>query len=193
MNGTGWMLLGGTLFVLGLAHRLPVAAQADTRLFVLLHRPLSRGRWPRFFRVLWLWGTSPPTLAFLLVLAWRLRPWWAAPAIYLLAAAGERAVKLTLRRPRPFRALPKAHLQQPRVPHDPSFPSGDALRVWFLTLTLSATFPGQTWLPPLLALLALLVSLGRIALGAHYPLDVLAGSGLGLLSGGAVLWLLGMG
>lgn len=191
MNGLPWMLLGGALFALGLSHRLPAVAQADARLFLFLHRPLSRGRWPRFFRVLWLWGTSPPTLVLLLLLAWRLRPWWAAPVLYLLAAVSERAVKLTLRRPRPFRALPEARLQQPRVPHDPSFPSGDALRVWFLALTLSAAFPTQAWLPPLLVLLAALVSLGRIALGAHYPLDVLAGSGLGLLFGGAVLGLLG--
>ena len=189
MSAWAWIVLGGGLFMVGLAHRWPRVARADGRLFLALHRPLSRGAWPRFFRLVWLWGTSPPTWALLVVLGWRLRPWWAAPVAYLVAAAVERAVKMTLRRPRPFRALPEARLFQPRTPHDPSFPSGDALRVWFLTLTLSAAFPGVVWLPPTLAALATLVSVGRLALGAHYPLDVLAGSGLGLLAGG-VVWLL---
>ncbi len=192
MSGAAWMGLGAALFLLGLAHRLPAVAQGDARFFLALHRPLTRGPWPRFFRLIWLWGTSPPTLALLIVLALRLRPWWAAPLAYALAAGGERAVKLTLRRPRPFRALAQATLHQPRTPHDPSFPSGDALRVWFLALTLGAAFPGVAWLPPVAVTLAALVSLGRIALGAHYPLDVLAGSGLGLLAGGGVLYLLGM-
>ncbi len=192
MSSAAWMALGAALFGLGWAHRWPALARSDARLCLALHRPLSRGPWPRFFRLVWLWGTSPPTLVGLVVLALRLRPWWAAPLAYALAAGAERAVKLTLRRPRPFRALPQVALHQPRTPHDPSFPSGDALRVWFLTLTLSAAFPSAPWLPPLLTALATLVSLGRIALGAHYPLDVLAGSGLGLLAGGGVLYLLGM-
>ncbi len=191
MSGVGWMLLGEALFLLGLAHRLPRVAQGDTRLFLALHRPLARPPWPRFFRVIWLWGTSPPTLVLLVVLALRLRPWWAAPLAYALAAGFERAVKGALRRTRPFRAVPQAALHQPRTPHDPSFPSGDALRVWFLTLTLHLAFPGVPWLAPAVIALATLVSLGRIALGAHYPLDVLAGSGLGLLAGGWVLHLVG--
>ena len=36
----------------------------------------------------------------------------------------------------------------------------------------------------------LMVALSRVVLGLHYPSDVLAGAGLGMLIGGLSVWLL---
>lgn len=80
---------------------------------------------------------------------------------------------------------------QPLKPLDPSFPSGDALRIWYLTLITAAIFSS---LPFLIAaiILAAVISLGRIMMGVHYPSDVLAGSGLGVIAAGASIWIWGI-
>jgi undecaprenyl-diphosphatase len=79
-------------------------------------------------------------------------------------------------------------MHQYREPDDPSFPSGDSLRAWFLAVIV----PAALGFPPagqiLLAALAGLVALGRLVLGVHYPTDVLSGTGLGLLGAALTLW-----
>jgi len=106
------------------------------------------------------------------------------PLTLALAALFERGIKTALRRPRPFTCQPNTHVLQPRRPKDASFPSGDALRVWFLINALIAALSLSGY--PALALygIATLVTVGRVALGVHYPLDALAGAGLGILSAG---------
>jgi membrane-associated phospholipid phosphatase len=96
----------------------------------------------------------------------------------------EWAIKRVLRRPRPFNVIPDARMEQPRQPHDPSFPSGDALRAWFLALSIAITF--MLSFPFVLGActLALIITLGRIAMGVHFPLDTLSGTGLGILGAG---------
>ena len=174
-----WVALGAALFFTGLLHRLPAVQALDASLFRILHRALWRG-YP-FFRVLWLLGTTPATLFLLFALiVYRWQVGLIASLIYALAALLERSIKKRVRRVRPFQALDAVHMTQPRRPSDPSFPSGDALRVWFLVFVIAWTLPVSAAALWTLILLAALVSLGRIALGAHYPLDVLAGSGLGL-------------
>ncbi len=169
------------LALLGLTYRLPAVNRLDQRLFLAVHRPLSRAPWGGLFRFLWPLGTTPAALLLLLPLRFflPLRAWMLLWAAFALAALLERGVKLTLRRPRPFTALPDVRMLQPRRPHDPSFPSGDALRVWFLALAWGAAWPPAA-LPA--AGLAALVSLGRLALGVHHPLDVLSGGALGALA-----------
>jgi undecaprenyl-diphosphatase len=66
----------------------------------------------------------------------------------------------------------------------PSFPSGHVILVAGVGTVVTANVPPAWWWLP--AMLALLVMLGRVYVGAHNPLDVTAGLGAGLLLGGAV-------
>ena len=108
------------------------------------------------------------------------------------AALVERLTKSLVRRPRPFTRLPDIRLRQSPAPLDTSFPSGDAMRVWFVVCTVEMTLPEG----PLLVRLAIwgaaaLVGLGRVRLGAHYPLDVWTGAWIGVGSAAIAAWLAG--
>jgi undecaprenyl-diphosphatase len=178
--------VGVGLAWLGLAHRLPALARWDAHGFQVIHSALEP--YSAVFRYLWPLGKTP--LAIGLLVSAYLAGWKAGGVltlVYLLAVGLERAIKLIVRRPRPFQVLQDAEMRQPRPPRDPSHPSGDALRAWFFALSLPAIFQFP-WPAALLAcLLAALVSAGRIVLGVHYPLDVLGGAGLGLLAAGLAL------
>jgi len=77
------------------------------------------------------------------------------------------------------------------APHDGSFPSGHAAGSFcvaaFLALALPAAWPGAPARARLVAggafVLAALVALSRVYLGAHFPSDVLCGALLGALIG----------
>jgi membrane-associated phospholipid phosphatase len=134
------------------------------RLIVLL-RPLGRS-WFSWGAVL-VTALASPRASVVLALA------------VALAAAVERGVKLLANRPRPFKVLPEIRPPPGLTPTDPSYPSGDATRAWLLAVFL-ATLIGM---PPLstgaCVAAACLVAFGRVRLGVHSPLDVLAGSCLG--------------
>jgi len=179
-----WLLGFGAAFtVFGLCHRQPALARWDAHAFHNLHRKLEP--YTGVFRYLWPLGTTPVAVILLLILyipGWQVG--FAATLGYILAALLERAIKMQFQRPRPFTALEDVQMRQPNQPHDPSHPSGDTLRVWFLAFV----FPWAFTLPwpviLLTCLIAGILSLGRIALGVHYPLDVLGGAGLGMLAAG---------
>lgn len=184
------LTLGGlTLFALGFLHRIPAIQRYDKAAFLWLHRLLWRG-FP-LFRLLWPLGSTPATLFVLFVLIiYRWPLGLAVSVLYAGAALIERGIKLALSRRRPFQTLSGVHMTQPQKPHDPSFPSGDALRVWYLVGAVAiGLHPGAAALWILISL-AVLVSLGRIALGVHHPLDVLSGSGLGLFFAGLLHFVL---
>lgn len=92
-------------------------------------------------------------------------------------------IKLAVGRPRPFEVLPEA---------DPlivatvgaSFPSGHASMSAAAAIVLASLAPR---LAPLFALLAVFVTLSRVYVGVHYPLDVLAGAAVGAVVGTAVV------
>jgi undecaprenyl-diphosphatase len=86
-------------------------------------------------------------------------------------------IKFALRRPRPEGEFGEIYRRSD--PH--SFPSGHAARSMLLAV-LSLGW-GPPWLSWILVPWAPLVSLARVALGLHYPTDVLAGAFLGILGG----------
>lgn len=129
------------------------------------------------------WYPIAIALAFSLAL---LRPQWLAPHrvlvlswAYLLNWAAIAVLKPLLNFPRPLAALGPhwVHvLGRPEFQH--SFPSGHAAWVFLLLGSLS---PGAIWpLRLLLLLLALWVAWARVAVGAHFPADVLGGALIGL-------------
>lgn len=180
---------GLVLFLLGWLHRWDPVRRAETRFLQQLQAAVGRPPWLGFFQEIWLLGRTTFTLLVLgliLVLDWQKG---AAALITYGAAVGlERGIKLAVDRQRPFQAEAGIQMHQLRKPRDPSFPSGDSLRIWFLVPVLTSVLG----LPPggqlVLIVLAGLVALGRSVLGVHYPTDVAAGTGLGLLGGALTLY-----
>ncbi|MHB1283311.1 MAG: phosphatase PAP2 family protein [Metallibacterium scheffleri] len=101
----------------------------------------------------------------------------------LLALALYYLLKRWTQRPRPFRSVDGIVAHVPPL-DEFSFPSGHTLQAVSFSLIASAWFP---MLIPLLLVFTLLVAASRIVLGLHYPSDVLAASGIGLLLGGGAL------
>jgi undecaprenyl-diphosphatase len=171
---------GLVLVIIGLLHNTVTLSQWDAETFLFLHTRLRR--YTSFFRYIWPLGTVP--VGIMLILIMFMASWQAglsAALMYGLAALVEWAIKRKISRPRPFMTLPAVVMSQPRKPGDAAHPSGDAMRVWFLAMVFPLAF-GLPW--PVYALtctVALTLSLGRIAMGVHYPLDVIGGAGLGTL------------
>ena len=76
------------------------------------------------------------------------------------------------------------------VPHaGPSFPSGHVILIAAIACIVAIAFPaGLVWIP---WVLAALVAIGRVYVGAHNPLDVTSGFGAGMLIGGGLLMVAG--
>jgi undecaprenyl-diphosphatase len=86
-------------------------------------------------------------------------------------------------RTRPYLAL--AGVRQVGIRwHGTSFPSGHAHSVWIAAIILSDRYPRLT--APLLVF-ALLTCYSRPYFGMHYPLDVVAGSAIGIAAGTTVV------
>jgi membrane-associated phospholipid phosphatase len=109
---------------------------------------------------------------------------YSAPMALLLS----RAPKALIDSPRPAAVLDAAsfHVNGMRLASHNSFPSGHAITAFLLVGVLLAGRPDfrLRWPAALAAMLAgAAVALSRLAVGAHWPSDVLAGAGLGLLAG----------
>lgn len=82
-------------------------------------------------------------------------------------------------RPRPFEFLPDVNQLIVTEGLQSSFPSGHAAIAF--ALAFSVYFADRTWGVSFL-IIALLISLGRIFVGVHYPFDIVGGFLIGLLA-----------
>lgn len=101
----------------------------------------------------------------------------AAVAAYVVS----KIIKILFPHPRPFEVLPQMHLLYPYDGGD-SFPSGHA--TFYMALA-SALFFYHRKLAIAYFFGALLVGFGRIVVGVHWPVDVLAGFFIGGIVGAA--------
>ena len=102
-----------------------------------------------------------------------------------LALLVAQAIGAVWDRQRPYEAHPgDAHLLLPASP-DPSFPSDHATAAFAIAVAIGLRHrtAGLVTL-----ILAVLVSVSRVALGTHYPSDVIGGAAIGALAA-LVLWI----
>ena len=140
-----------------------------------------------------LWGTAagdhqlaPIYTAVLLALALKRPNWLAVQAVlvflvaYLIDWALVAGIKPWLDFPRPPRALGEAAVHiLGRAEYAHSFPSGHTA---FAFVLMASLLPGAHWvLKVVLVVFALWVGWSRMAVGEHFPADVLGGALLGLL------------
>ena len=114
----------------------------------------------------------------------RLRLAAALAAATLLKPWLEAVAKMVVQRDRPAETLPDVILRGNSAAHGLSFPSGHAMVIFAIAVLVSPYLKG--WWKVLLWALAASVCLSRLYLGAHFPLDVAAGAGLGLFIGGVL-------
>jgi undecaprenyl-diphosphatase len=122
-----------------------------------------------------------------------LRRWRLALALVLLAPlkliAEREVLKKLVERQRPGQNEPGAILRDV-PPAGLSFPSGHAI-IAVAMATLLWPYLGRGG-RVVVVVLAVAVGVARVYLGAHNPLDVVAGAGLGLLLGGLLTLLVGI-
>ncbi len=91
-------------------------------------------------------------------------------------------IKAAIRRPRPFESLTNIRIVGYRE-IGRSFPSGHTSQVFFLVTLLAQYYQFAPWAIVTLYILAGVVAVTRMYVGAHYPRDVLAGAMLGSVWG----------
>jgi undecaprenyl-diphosphatase len=115
---------------------------------------------------------------------WKVAALAGAASGALALLVNQAIAKLVWDRPRPYETHPGAyHLSSSR---DPSFPSDHASAAFGIAFGIFFVAPrvGSVFL-----VVAALISIGRVVVGAHYPADVLAGLGVGLVVAAAVVFL----
>ncbi len=107
---------------------------------------------------------------------------WAVLMAALIYTIFGQAIKHLAQVPRPPKILAPEHfhLIGPGWTSN-SFPSGHASMVFILAGVFFFT-TSKIWLRPVLLVFASLVAMSRIVVGVHWPLDVLAGAVIGLIS-----------
>jgi undecaprenyl-diphosphatase len=106
---------------------------------------------------------------------------------YALSEAITQILKRLADQPRPTASIPGLDVHgYPKDPYGNGFPSAHtSVAVGLVT----ALWPWLTWPQRAVGVaIALLVALNRLYIGAHWPIDVLGGAAIGLLSG-SLCWL----
>ena len=140
------------------------------------------------YKPLWVFqqfGNLFVALAIGVAIALLLRRWWVAVAVVAAAGlklAGEREVKQIVERARPGTTIGAIHARGNVPLHGLSFVSGHSVIVTAVATLLTPVLHGRWKLVPWA--FVVLNGVARVYVGAHNPLDVVGGAGLGLLIGG---------
>ncbi|MET0149654.1 MAG: phosphatase PAP2 family protein [Acidimicrobiales bacterium] len=143
-----------------------------------------------FYPVLWPFQQAGalfigPLVALVALLLRRYRLAWAALATTVLKLVSERAVKGVASRQRPGTSIGSdIHLRGDVSAGGESFVSGHAVLIAALATIVSPYLPGRWKIVPWA--IAGTVLFTRVYVGAHNPLDVICGAGLGLAIGGVL-------
>jgi membrane-associated phospholipid phosphatase len=187
-----WTALGGLLLAVASSlvaadGRVPGWEQTVFRAFNGLPDWLYRPMW--LVQILGMLGV--PVIVAILALVWR--KWRLALALVLLVPlklfVERQVIKELVERGRPGQTEPGAVLRDV-PPAGLSFPSGHAIVVFAIAVLVAPYLRG--WWRAIPFGLALLACVSRVYLGAHNPLDVVAGAGAGLLLGGLLTLLVGV-
>ena len=125
-----------------------------------------------------------PLLAAAAALFRRLRLAAALGVAALLKVSLESVAKMVVQRGRPAETVSGVILRDKAAAHGLSFPSGHAMVIFAIAVLVAPYF--KSWWKVLPWALAAAVCLSRVYLGAHFPLDVAAGAGLGVFIGGVL-------
>lgn len=101
---------------------------------------------------------------------------------WLIGAILNTILKYSIARSRPF--ITNENVQKLVATCCPSFPSGHTTIAFTLLFGAYILFPKQRYLTVIILLWSMMVAYSRVALGVHFPSDVIAGIGLGMLSTG---------
>ena len=165
--------------------------EMDQQLFLQLNALFAGGPATLFFRVATHLGNGLVQAILVLPLLYWLRREQFRRHVIALVLTGAlgglfvSGLKVAVDRERPFAhfAARGVEIHAPGGrPSDRSFPSGHTQTAFSTATYLSLAFP---LLAPLMALCAGAVGLSRVALGVHFPLDVLAGAIIGIAFGAA--------
>ncbi len=185
-----YQILGFILILTGGFHLIDPSDQLESRIVRSIQKLTAHQALLTMFQEVWFLGRTTFALVILLLLVcadWKAG--LAAVVSFSVIVGIEQLIKNSFERSRPFQNAEDIHMLQPREPIDPSFPSGDALRIWYLALIIPVYAESSLAFTLAAIGLALLVTLGRMAMGVHYLTDTLAGAGLGLLGAGTTIWL----
>jgi len=141
----------------------------------------------RFFWVCQQFGNLAVAFALAVAIAVALRKprvAGAAGAAVLLKLVGERIVKKVVKRQRPGRTIGNVVLRGNVPAHGLSFVSGHAVITAAIATILTPLLPGRWKAVPWVVVV--LNGVARVYVGAHNPLDILGGVGLGLAIGGII-------
>ena len=180
----------GVLVVCGVVVARKLGAGTEAAVFRQINH------WPGW--LYWLMGAVQlsgvigvlPLAAAAAALLRRLRLATALAIATVLKVVLEDTVKMLVQRHRPAQTLPDVILRGRAAAHGLSFPSGHAMVIFAIAALVSPYLKG--WWKALPWALAAAVCLSRLYLGAHFPLDVIAGAGLGIFIGAVLNLMFGV-